>query len=175
MIVSPDEGAMNRNIYYASVLGVDLGMFHKRRDYTTIVNGRNPIVAHEYIGASVKDKDVFVADDIIATGDSMLRLCRHLKADGARNIFLNATFALFTEGKEKFQKAYEEGLFTAVLSTNLTYTCPCVKEAEWFIEADLSKYVSYIIAYCNQNKSVADLLSCSERINTLLHDKHQQQ
>lgn len=144
MIVSPDEGAMNRNIYYASVLGVDLGMFYKRRDYTTIVNGRNPIVAHEYIGASVKDKDVFVADDIIATGDSMLRLCRHLKADGARNIFLNATFALFTEGKEKFQKAYEEGLFTAVLSTNLTYTCPCVKEAEWFIEADLSKYVSYI-------------------------------
>ncbi len=175
MIVSPDEGAMNRNIYYASVLGVDLGMFYKRRDYTTIVNGRNPIVAHEYIGASVKDRDVFVADDIIATGDSMLRLCRHLKADGARNIFLNATFALFTEGKEKFQKAYEEGLFTAVLSTNLTYTCPSVKEAEWFIEADLSKYVSYIIAYCNQNKSVADLLSCSDRINNLLHGKQQQQ
>ncbi len=168
MIVSPDEGAMNRNIYYASVLGVDLGMFYKRRDYTTVVNGRNPIVAHEYIGSSVQGKDVFVADDIIATGDSMLRLCRHLKADGARNIFLNATFALFTEGKDKFQTAYEEGLFTAVLGTNLTYLNPEVKAAEWFIEADLSKYVAYIIAYCNQNKSVADLLSSSERINELL-------
>lgn len=168
MLVSPDEGAMNRNIFYASVLGVDLGMFYKRRDYTTIVNGRNPIVAHEYIGSSVKGKSVFVADDIIATGDSMLRLCRHLKNDGAKDIFLNATFALFTEGPEKFQQAYEEGLFTAVLSTNLTYLNPKVKECEWFIEADLSKYVSYIIAYCNQNKSVADLLSSSDRINELL-------
>ena len=168
MIVSPDEGAMNRNIYYASVLGVDLGMFYKRRDYTTIINGRNPIVNHEYIGSSVKGKNVFVADDIIATGDSMLRHCRHLKSDGAKNIFLNATFALFTEGKDKFQTAYEEGLFTAVLSTNLTYVNPEVQATEWFIEADLSKYVSYIIAYCNQNKSVADLLSSSERINELL-------
>ena len=168
MIVSPDEGAMNRNIYYASVLGVDLGMFYKRRDYTTIVNGRNPIVAHEYIGSSVEGKNVFVADDIIATGDSMLRLCRHLKADGAKEIFLNATFALFTEGKEKFQKAYEEGLFTAVLSTNLTYINPEVQACEWFVEADLSKYVSYIIAFCNQNKSVAGLLSSSEKVNALL-------
>ena len=168
MIVSPDEGAMNRNIYYASVLGVDLGMFYKRRDYTTIVNGRNPIVAHEYIGSSVEGKNVFVADDIIATGDSMLRLCRHLKADGAKEIFLNATFALFTEGKEKFQKAYEEGLFTAVLSTNLTYINPEVQACEWFVEADLSKYVSYIVAFCNQNKSVAGLLSSSEKVNALL-------
>ena len=168
MIVSPDEGAMNRNIYYASVLGVDLGMFYKRRDYTTIVNGRNPIVAHEYIGSSVEGKSVFVADDIIATGDSMLRLCRHLKADGAKEIFLNATFALFTEGKEKFQKAYEEGLFTAVLSTNLTYINPEVQACEWFVEADLSKYVSYIVAFCNQNKSVAGLLSSSEKVNSLL-------
>lgn len=168
MIVSPDEGAMNRNIYYASVLGVDLGMFYKRRDYTTIVNGRNPIVSHEYIGSSVNGKNVFVADDIIATGDSMLRLCRHLKNEGAKNIFLNATFALFTEGKDKFQTAYEEGLFTAVLSTNLSYINPDVRDTEWFIEADLSKYVAYIIAYCNQNKSVADLLSSSDRINELL-------
>ena len=168
MIVSPDEGAMNRNIYYASVLGLDLGMFYKRRDYTTVVNGRNPIVSHDYIGTSVNGKDIFVADDIIATGDSMLRLCRHLKDDGARRIFLNATFAIFTEGKEKFQKAYEEGLFTAVLSTNLTYTSPEVKACEWFIEADLSKYIAYIIAYCNQNKSVADLLSSSERIHELM-------
>lgn len=168
MLVSPDEGAMNRNIYYASVLGVDLGMFYKRRDYTTIVNGRNPIVAHEYIGSSVAGKNVFVADDIIATGDSMLRLCRDLKADGAKDIFLNATFGLFTEGIAKFQKAYEEGLFTAVLSTNLTYVNPELKNTEWFIEADVSKYLSGIIAYCNQNKSVAGLLSSSDRIAELL-------
>ena len=168
MLVSPDEGAMNRNIYYASVLGVDLGMFYKRRDYTTIVNGRNPIVAHEYIGSSVAGKNVFVADDIIATGDSMLRLCRDLKADGAQNIFLNATFGLFTEGIEKFQKAYEEGLFTAVLSTNLTYVNPDLKNTEWFVEADVSKYLSGIIAICNQNKSVEGLLSSSDRINELL-------
>lgn len=168
MIVSPDEGAMNRNIYYASVLGTDLGMFYKRRDYTTVVNGRNPIVSHEYIGTSVKDKVVFVADDIIATGDSMLRLCRHLKDDGAKAIFLNATFAIFTEGKQKFQDAYEEGLFDAVLSTNLTYIRPEIRECSWFVEADLSKYVSYIIAYCNQNKSVADLLTSSDKISELL-------
>ncbi len=168
MIVSPDEGAMNRNIYYASVLGVDLGMFYKRRDYTTIVNGRNPIVSHDYIGTSVKGKDVFVADDIIATGDSMLKLCNHLKADGANKIFLNATFSLFTEGVDKFQKAYDDGLFTAVMSTNLTYVRPDVVEKEWFVQADLSKYIAYIVAYCNQNKSVADLLSCSDRINRLL-------
>jgi ribose-phosphate pyrophosphokinase len=168
MVVSPDEGAMNRNIYYASVMEVDLGMFYKRRDYSTIINGRNPIVSHEYIGSSVKGKNIIVADDIIATGDSMLKLCTHLKKDGAKNIFLNATFALFTEGTEKFQKAYEEGLFTAVLSTNLTYTNPSLKTREWYIEADLSKYISYIIAYCNQNKSVADLLSSAERINELL-------
>jgi ribose-phosphate pyrophosphokinase len=168
MAVSPDEGAVNRNIYYASVMEVDLGMFYKRRDYSTVVNGRNPIVSHEYIGSSVKGKNIIVADDIIATGDSMLKLCSHLKKDGAQNIFLNATFALFTEGTEKFQKAYEEGLFTAVLSTNLTYSNPSLKTREWYIEADLSKYISYIVAYCNQNKSVADLLSSAERINELL-------
>ena len=168
MIVSPDEGAMNRNIYYASMLGVDLGMFYKRRDYSTIVNRRNPIVSHDYIGTCVKGKDILVADDIIATGDSMLRLCKHLKDDGANRIYLNATFSLFTEGREKFQKAYEDGLFTAVLSTNLTYTAPDVKGSEWFVEADLSKYISYIIAYCNQNKSVADLLSSADRIHGLL-------
>lgn len=168
MVVAPDEGAVNRNIYYASVLEVDLGMFYKRRDYTNIVNGRNPIIAHEYIGSSVKGKNVIVADDIIATGDSMLKLCKHLKSEGAANIFLNATFAMFTEGVEKFQKAYEEGMFTAVLSTNLTYTKPELKSKPWYVEADLSKYISYIIAYCNQNKSVADLLSSSDRISELM-------
>ena len=168
IIVSPDEGAMNRNIYYASVLGLDLGMFYKRRDYATIVDGRNPIVAHEYIGTKVKGKDVFVADDIIATGDSLLRLCSDLKEYGAERIFLAGTYGLFTEGIEKFQKAYDEGLFTAVISTNLTYCREEVKERDWYIEADLSKYIAYIIASINQNKSVSNLLSSSDRIEELL-------
>lgn len=168
MIVSPDEGAMNRNIYYASILGVDLGMFYKRRDYTTIINGRNPIVAHEYIGTSVKGKDILVADDIIATGDSVLRLCRELKEKGCQKIFLTATYGLFTEGFEKFDKAYEEGLFTAVISTNLTYNSPDLLNRSWFICADLSKFISYIISSCNQSKSVSPLLNSADRIHELL-------
>ena len=168
MIVSPDEGAMNRNIYYASILGVDLGMFYKRRDYMTIINGRNPIVAHEYIGTKVKGKDILVADDIIATGDSVLRLCRELKEKGCQKIFLTATYGLFTEGFEKFDKAYEEGLFTAVISTNLTYNSPDLLNRSWFICADLSKFISYIISSCNQNKSVSPLLNSSDRIHELL-------
>ena len=168
MIVSPDEGAMNRNIYYASILGVDLGMFYKRRDYTTIVNGRNPIVAHEYIGTDVKGKDVLVADDIIATGDSVLRLCRELKEKGCGKIFLTATYALFTEGFDKFDKAFEEGLFTSVISTNLTYNSPELLGKTWFICADLSKFISYIISACNQNKSVSPLLNSADRIHELL-------
>ena len=168
MIVSPDEGAMNRNIYYASILGVDLGMFYKRRDYTTVVNGRNPIVAHEYIGTSVKGKDILVADDIIATGDSVLRLCRELKEKGCGKIFLTATYGLFTEGYEKFDKAYEEGLFTSVISTNLSYDSPELLGKTWFISADLSKFISYIISSCNQNKSVSPLLNSADRIHELL-------
>lgn len=168
MVVSPDEGAMNRNIFYASVLGVDLGMFYKRRDYANIVNGRNPIVAHEYIGTDVRDKDIFVADDIIATGDSVLRLCRELKEKGCRNIFLMATYALFTEGTEKFDAAYEEGLFTAVISTNLTFCREDIMSKKWFVSADLSKYIAYIISACNQNKSVSPLLNSADRIHELL-------
>ncbi len=168
MVVSPDEGAMNRNIFYASVLSVDLGMFYKRRDYTRIVNGRNPIVAHEYIGVDVKGKDILVADDIIATGDSVIRLCKELKEKGCGKIFLTATYALFTEGFEKFDKAYEEGLFTAVLSTNLTCNNPELAKRPWYICADLSKYISYIISSCNQNKSVSPLLNCADRIHELL-------
>ena len=168
MVVSPDEGAMARNIYYASVLGLDLGMFYKRRDYANIVNGRNPIVAHEYIGSSVMGMDIFVADDIIATGDSVLKLARELKEKGANNIFFAATFALFTEGVDKFQKAYEDGLFTAVLSTNLTYRIPELKKCEWFIVADLSKYIAYIISACNSNQSVSSLLEPHSKINELL-------
>jgi ribose-phosphate pyrophosphokinase len=168
MIVSPDEGAMNRNIFYASVLGVELGMFYKRRDYANVVNGRNKIVAHEYIGIDVKDKDIFVADDIIATGDSVLRLCHDLKEKGAKRIFLMATYALFTEGVERFDDAYAEGLFTAVISTNLTYIKEELACREWFVCADISKYIAYIIASCNQNKSVSPLLNSADRIHELI-------
>ena len=171
MVVSPDEGAMSRNIFYASVLGVDLGMFYKRRDYANVIDGRNAIVAHEYIGMDVKGKDIFVADDIIATGDSVLRLCSELKSKGAKQIFLMATYGLFTEGLERFDKAYKDGLFTAVLSTNLTYLKDDLKDRKWFVEADLSKYIAYIIALCNQNKSVSPLLNSSDRIHELIGKK----
>ncbi|MEG1509091.1 MAG: ribose-phosphate pyrophosphokinase [Clostridia bacterium] len=168
MIVSPDEGAMFRNIYYASVLEVELGMFYKRRDYSTIVNGRNPIVQHEYIGNDVKGKNIFVADDIIATGDSVLNLCAELKEAGCKNIFLTATYALFTEGLEKFDQAYKDGLFTAVLSTNLTYVQEELKQKEWFILADMSKFIAYIISACNQNRSLSSLLDPHDKITELL-------
>ena len=168
MVVSPDEGAMGRNIYYASVLGVDLGMFYKRRDYANVVNGRNPIVAHEYIGNDVKDKTIFVADDILATGDSLLKLCSELKERGCGKIFLCATFALFTEGLDKFRKAYEQGLFTAVLSTNLTYSYQEMIDEPWFIQADMSKFIAYIISACDQNLSLSPLLDPHDKIHELI-------
>lgn len=168
MVISPDEGAMTRNVFYASVLGLDLGMFYKRRDYSTIINGRNPIVAHEYIGASVEGMNVFVADDMIATGDSILKLAKEIKEKGAKKVFLAATFSLFTEGVDKFNKAYQDGVFDAVLSTNLTYRIPELKVCEWFVEADLSKYISYIIAAANVNESVANLLDPSQKIRELV-------
>ncbi len=170
MVISPDEGAMSRNVFYASVLGLDLGMFYKRRDYATIINGRNPIVAHEYIGSPVMGMDVFVADDMIATGDSILKLAKEIKEKGANKVFLAATFSLFTEGVDKFNKAYQEGYFDAVLSTNLTYRIPELKECEWFVEADISKYIAYIIAASNVNESVSNLLDPSEKIRQLVSE-----
>ncbi len=175
MIISPDEGAMSRNVYYASVLGLDLGMFYKRRDYSTIVNGRNPIIAHEYIGSPVMGMDVFVADDMIATGDSILKLAREVKEKGANRVFLAATFSLFTEGVEKFDAAYKEGAFDAVLSTNLTYRIPELKSREWFVEADMSKYISYIIAAANFNESVANLLDPSIKMRELVQKHREEQ
>ncbi len=168
MVISPDEGAMTRNVFYASVLGLDLGMFYKRRDYSTIVNGRNPIIAHEYIGSPVMGMDVFVADDMIATGDSILKLAREIKEKGAHRVFLAATFSLFTEGVEKFNRAYEEGVFDAVVSTNLTYRIPELKDCAWFLEADISKYVAFIIAAANFNESVSNLLDPSQKIRELV-------
>ena len=168
MVVSPDEGAMQRNIFYSSVLGLDLGMFYKRRDYTTVVNGRNPIVAHEYLGASVEGKDVIVVDDMIASGESILDLCKELKARRANRIFAIATFAFFTSGIEEFNKAYNEGLLTKVVASNLTYRRPEVLAAPWFVEADLSKYISYIIATLNHDRTLSKLLNPYNRIKNLL-------
>ena len=168
MIVSPDEGAIDRNIFYASVLGLDLGLFYKRRDYTRIVNGRNPIVAHEYLGDSVEGKDVFVADDMISSGESIIDLARELKKRKANRIFAGCTFALFTNGLDAFEKAYREGIIDRVISTNLTYRNPELANAEWFIEADLSKYISYIIATLNHDRSLSRLLNPYDRIHGLL-------
>ena len=168
MVVSPDEGAMQRNIFYSSVLGLDLGMFYKRRDYTTVINGRNPIVAHEYLGASVEGKDVLVVDDMIASGDSILDLCRELKKRKANRIYAVATFAFFTSGIEAFNQAYREGCLTKVIASNLTYRRPEVAQAPWFVEADLSKYIAYLIATLNHDRSLEKLLNPYNRIKNLL-------
>ena len=147
MVVSPDEGAMQRNIYYSSVLSLDMGMFYKRRDYTTVVNGRNPIIAHEYLGADVEGKDILVVDDMLASGESMIDVCRELKSRNANRIYAMPTFALFTSGADIFRKAWEEGLITKVVATDLTYCPPEIQEEPWFVQADMSKYISYIIAH----------------------------
>ncbi len=175
MIVSPDEGALDRNIFYASVLGVDMGMFYKRRDYTRIVNGRNPIIAHEYMGSDLDGKDVFVADDILSSGESMIDVARNLKGRNANRIFAAVTFPLFTNGLDLYNKAYEEGLIDGVISTNLTYRTPELQAAPWFIEADMSKYISYIIATLNHDRSLSRLLSPSDRINALKERYEQEQ
>ncbi len=175
MVVSPDEGAVNRNIYYSSVLSLDMGMFYKRRDYTTIVNGRNPIVAHEYLGADVEGKDIIVADDMLASGDSIIDLCRNLKARGANRIYAIVTFAFFTSGVEMFRKAYEEGLITRVVATNLTYRRPELQDEPWFIVADLSKYIAYIVATLNHNRSLHGLLNPYNRIKKLLDGYREEQ
>ena len=175
MIVSPDEGALDRNIFYASVLGVDMGMFYKRRDYTRIVNGRNPIVAHEYMGNDVAGRDIFVADDILSSGESMIDVARNLKSRNANRIFAAVTFPLFTNGLDLYNKAYEEGLIDGVISTNLTYRTPELQAAPWFIEADMSKYISYIIATLNHDRSLSKLLSPSDRIAALKAKYEQEQ
>ena len=138
MVISPDEGALNRNMYYAVNMGVEMGMFYKRRDYSRVVNGRNPIVAHEYLGTSVEGKDVFVADDIIASGESMLDLAYELKKRNAKRIFAYATYSIFTAGLEKFDKEYAEGIIDGVFGTNLTYRTPELLQREWFHEVDCS-------------------------------------
>ena len=168
MVVSPDEGAMNRNMYYSSVLGVNLGMFYKRRDYSRVVNGRNPIVAHEYLGESVEGKTILVADDIIASGESMLDIAHYMHEHKAARFFAAATYTLFTSGFEAFDKAYEEGMIDGVFGTNLTYVSPALRAKPWFVEVDCSKYIAYTVASINHDVSVSTLLDPHDRIVKLL-------
>lgn len=171
MVISPDEGAINRNMYFSSVLGCNLGMFYKRRDYTRVINGRNPIVAHEYLGESVEGKTVFIADDIIASGESMLEVARELKKRGAKHIIANATFPLFTSGLSKFDEAVAEGTLTAVLGTNLTYRKPDLLERSWYFDVDCSKYCAYFVAAINHEMSVSSICDPIKKIETLLENR----
>jgi len=168
MVVSPDEGAVQRNIYYSSVMALELGMFYKRRDYTQIVCGRNPIIAHEYLGASVEGMDIIVADDMLSSGESLLDLARELKKRKAKRIFCIVTFAFFTSGIQDFEEAYQQGIISRVVATNLTYRSPELQAAKWFVEADMSKYISYLIATLNHDRSLSALLNPFNRIQSLM-------
>ena len=165
MVISPDEGGMGRAIYVANVLGLDMGMFYKRRDYSRIVDGRNPIVAHEFLGSSVEGKDVFIIDDMISSGESMLDVARELKKRKAKRIFLAATFGLFTNGMAKFDEAHESGLFDKILTTNLVYQSPELLSRDYYISVDMSKYIALLIDTLNHDASISDLLNPVERIN----------
>ncbi len=168
MVISPDEGGLTRCMYYSSVLGLDLGMFYKRRDYTTVVNGRNPIVAHEYLGNSVEGKNVIVVDDMIASGDSVFDICYQLKEKKAAKIFVFSTFGLFTAGLEKFDSCYKEGLFDRIYTTNLIYRTPELLSREWYCEVNMCKYVAYIVDTLNRDASTSDLLNPVGRIHALM-------
>lgn len=174
MVISPDEGALNRNMYYASTLGVPMGMFYKRRDYSKIINGHNPIVAHEYLGNSVEGKDVFIADDIISSGESMLDIAYALKERKARRVFCYATYGLFVNGLEKFDKANEDGYIDAVFSTNLTYRTDELLKREWFHEVDCSKYISYFIASLNHDVSIGNVIDPNAKIKALLDRRNKE-
>ena len=168
MAISPDEGATGRAIYFANVLGLDMGMFYKRRDYTTIVDGRNPIVAHEFLGSSVEGKDVIILDDMISSGDSILDVARQLKMRKAKRIYAAATFGLFTNGMEKFDKAYEEGLINGILTTNLIYQTPELLSRPYYINCDMSKYIALVIDTLNHDASISSILDPSERIQNVV-------
>lgn len=168
MAISPDEEATERAIYLANMLNLDMGMFYKRRDYTKIVNGRNPIVAHEFLGSSVEGKDVIILDDMISSGDSILDVARQLKQRKARRIFAAATFGLFTNGLEKFDKAYEDGLIDAILTTNLIYQTPELLERPYYISCEMSKYIALMIDTLNHDGSISSILNPNERIQNVL-------
>lgn len=171
MIVSPDEGGMGRCIYYSSVLGLELGMFYKRRNYSVLVNGRNPIEAHEFLGKNIQGKDLIIVDDMISSGESILDIAEKLKAKGANRIFVFTTFGLFVEGLEKFDEYYKNGLIDKVFTTNLIYSNPELLNREWYCNVELSKYIAYIIDTLNYDNSISQLLNPAEKIKVLM-DKH---
>lgn len=171
MIISPDEGAMGRAVYFATVLGADMGMFYKRRDYTKVVDGRNPIVAHEFLGTDVAGKDVIILDDMISSGESMIDTARELKRRNAGRIFVCSTFGLFTNGLEKFDQAFADGTIYRIVTTNLIYQTPELLSREWYISADMSKYIALLIDALNHDASISEYLSPTERIHEFL-DEH---
>ncbi len=170
MIISPDEGGMGRAIYYANVLGIDMGMFYKRRDYTQVVNGRNPIVAHEFLGTDVEGKDVLIIDDMISSGESLIDTAKELKERKARRVFACCTFGLFTNGLQKFDEAYAAGTLDGILTTNLIYQTPELLEREWYINVDMSKYIALIIDNLNHDMSISSLLDPVAKINKKVAD-----
>lgn len=169
MVISPDEGGMNRAVYLASVLGLDIGMFYKRRDYTRIENGSNPIVAHEFLGSDVEGKDLLIIDDMISSGDSMIDVARELRKRKAKRIFVCASFGLFTNGLEKFDKAYEDGLITDILTTNLIYQTPELLSRPYYVSCDMSKYIALIIDTINHDTSISPLMNPVDRINRAIN------
>ena len=164
MVISPDEGGMGRAVYFANVLGLDMGMFYKRRDYTKIVNGRNPIVAHEFLGTNVEGKDVIIIDDMISSGESMIDVASELKKRGASRVFCDTTFGLFTNGFDKFDEAYEKGIIDKILTTNLVYQPDELLSKPWYINVDMSKYMALLIDTLNHDSSISDLLNPVDRI-----------
>ena len=164
MVISPDEGGMGRAVYFANVLGLDMGMFYKRRDYTKIVNGRNPIVAHEFLGTNVEGKDVIIIDDMISSGESMIDVASELKKRGASRVFCATTFGLFTNGFDKFDEAYEKGIIDKILTTNLVYQPDELLSKPWYINVDMSKYMALLIDTLNHDSSISDLLNPVDRI-----------
>ena len=173
MIISPDEGAMHRAVYLSNVLGVDMGMFYKRRDYSVIVNGKNPIVAHEFLGDNVEGKDIIIIDDMISSGESALEVASELKQRKAGRVFICTTFGLFTNGLDIFDQAYENGIIDKVLTTNLIYQTPELLSREWYINCDMSKYIAYIVAACNQNRSISAVIDPSAKIHKLVSEYKQ--
>ena len=169
MVISPDEGGMSRAVYFANVLGLDMGMFYKRRDYTRIVDGRNPIVAHEFLGSNVAGKDVLIIDDMISSGESKLDVAKELKRRKARKVFVCATFGLFTNGLSMFDQYYKDGLIDRILTTNLVYQTPELLSRPYYINVDMSKYIALIIDNLNHDASLSDLLNPTKRINKLLN------
>ena len=168
MIVSPDEGGMGRCIYYSSVLGLDLGMFYKRRNYSVVVNGRNPIEAHEFLGNDIHGKDLILVDDMISSGDSMLDIAKKLKEKGAKRIFVFSTFGLFVEGLEKFDEYYKDGLITKIFTTNLVYQTPELLAKEWYVSVNMSKYIALLVDTLNNDNSISTLLDPADRIKKIV-------